>query len=277
VIRREGDEEMRIKNILPASLGLALVAALAAPAPVSAAEGGHVTDVDFSFEGPFGSFDQHQLQRGLQVYMDVCRACHGLQYLSFRALEDEHGPGYDEEQVKAMAAMFDVPDPEGEPGDLRPGLPSDRFPANTSVGAPDLSLMAKARAGFHGPAGTGISQLINGIGGPEYIYSILTHYNGEEREVAGNVLHGNDTFPGGWISMAPPLSDDLVEYADGTPATAEQMAKDVSAFLMWAAEPKMIERKEAGVRNFLFLVVLAALLYLTNKKLWKPIKSRKSA
>lgn len=137
--------------------------------------------------------------------------------------------------------------------------------------------MAKARAGFHGPMGLGLSQLFNGIGGPEYIYSVLTHYNGEEREVAGNVLYGNETFPGGWISMNPPLSDDLIEYADGTPATVEQMAKDVSAFLMWAAEPKMIERKEAGVRNFLFLVVLAALLYLTNKKLWKPIKSGKKS
>ncbi len=268
---------MRIKNILPASLGLALAAALAAPAPVSAAEGGHVADVAYSFEGPLGSFDQHQLQRGLQVYMEVCKACHGLKYVSFHALEDEYGPGYDEAQVKAMAAMFDVADTAGEPGDTRPGRPSDKFPPNTAAGAPDLSLMAKARAGYHGPMGTGLSQLINGMGGPEYIYSVLTHYNGEEHEVAGNVLYGNETFPGGFISMPPPLSDGLVEYSDGTPATTEQMAKDVSAFLMWAAEPHMTARKEAGVRNFIFLVVLAALLYLTNKKLWKAIKKRKSA
>ncbi|TYO89143.1 cytochrome c1 [Oceanicella actignis] len=264
---------MRIRNILPASLALALAAVAAPVSPAAAAGGGgHVEDVSFSFEGPFGVFDKAQLQRGLQVYNEVCSACHGLKFVAFRTLGDETGPGYDEEQVKAFAAMYEVPDPEGEPGDTRPGKPFDHFPANTSAGAPDLSLMAKARAGFHGPAGLGINQIVKGMGGPEYIYSLLIGYTGEEKTVAGSTLYENHAFPGGWISMAPPLEDGRVEYADGTPATKEQMAKDVAAFLMWAAEPKMVERKQAGARNFAFVVVLAVLLYLTNKKLWSKVK-----
>ncbi len=267
---------MRIKSILSASLGVALAAALAAPALAAGGEG-HIEDIDFSFEGPFGSFEAEQLQRGFQVYNEVCAACHGLRYVAFRTLGDETGPGYEEEQVKAFAAMYDVPDPEGEPGDTRPGKPFDHFPANTGAGAPDLSLMAKARAGFHGPMGLGLNQLFKGAGGPEYIYSILTGFSGEEKTVAGATLYENGAFPGGWISMAPPLEDGQVEYADGTPNTKEQMAEDVAAFLMWTAEPKMVERKEAGVRNFAFFVIFAALLYLTNKKLWKPVKKGGSA
>ena len=134
--------------------------------------------------------------------------------------------------------------------------------------------MAKARAGFHGPAGLGINQLLRGMGGPEYIASLLTGFTGEEQELAGAVLYGNTAFAGGWISMAPPLSDDIVTYADGTPATVEQMALDVSAFLMWAAEPKMMARKAAGLTAVLFLIVLCVLLYFTNKKIWAPHKGR---
>ncbi|MGG7565283.1 cytochrome c1 [Rhodovulum sp. DZ06] len=258
-------------------LAAAVVAAL--PASAMAAGGGesHIEDVAFSFEGPMGAYDQAQLQRGLQVFNEVCAACHGMKFVSFRSLGEESGPGYDEEQVKALAALYEVADEEGEPGDLRPAEPTDKFPENTSMNAPDLSLMAKARAGFHGPAGLGINQLLNGTGGPEYIYSLLTGYTGEEKTQAGTILYGNHTFPGGWISMTPPLSDDLIEYADGTPATAEQMAEDVSAFLMWAAEPKMHDRKAAGIRNFLYIALLAVLLYLTNKKLWASVKKKKAA
>ncbi|MEO0822791.1 MAG: cytochrome c1, partial [Pseudomonadota bacterium] len=136
--------------------------------------------------------------------------------------------------------------------------------------------------GFHGPYGLGINQMMKGIGGPEYIYSLLIAYNGEEQEVAGNVLYGNEVYPGGYISMAQPLWGDDVEYtvhgdANGyTPpeATLEQQAKDVSAFLMWAAEPKLVERKEAGIRNFLMLAVLAVLLYFTNKQIWAAVKGK---
>jgi ubiquinol-cytochrome c reductase cytochrome c1 subunit len=250
----------------------ALVAALLPAGAMAAGGAGHVDDIAFSFEGPLGKFEPAQLQRGLQVFNEVCSACHGMKFVSFRSLGEPGGPGYDDAQVKALAALYEVPDQNGDLGDMRTALPVDNFPANEAMNAPDLSLMAKARAGFHGPVGLGINQFVKGIGGPEYLYSVLTNYTGEEVEVAGVVLYGNRTMAGGLIAMSPPLMDDLLEYADGTPATSEQMAEDVSAFLMWTAEPKMSERKSAGVRNFLFIAVLSVLLYLTNKKLWMPIK-----
>lgn len=255
----------------------ALVAALLPASAMAAGGESHIENIAFSFEGPMGKYEPEQLQRGLQVFNEVCAACHGLKYVSFRALGEPGGPGYDAEQVKALAALYDVPDPDGEPGDTRSGKPSDKFPANTGAGAPDLSLMAKARAGFHGPYGSGISQFVNGTGGPEYIYSILTGYTGEEEEVAGVTLYENHTMPGGLIAMSAPLEEDSVEYADGTKATVEQMSEDVSAFLMWAAEPKMMERKSIGMRNFIFAALLAVLLYLTNKKLWASVKKKKAA
>lgn len=234
-----------------------------------------IPDVEFAHEGPFGKFDQHQLQRGLQVYTDVCASCHGLKYVSFRNLGDDGGPKFGVEEVKAYAAGFEVVDAES--GEPRPGIPSDKFLANTDAGAPDLSLMAKGRAGFHGPMGSGINQLFKGMGGPEYIHAILTGYTGEEKEQAGTTLYANTAFPGGWIAMSPPLADDdLVEFADGSPATEEAMAMDVASFLMWAAEPKMMDRKHAGFVAVIFLALITALLYLTNKQIWAPIK-RKNA
>ena len=231
----------------------------------------HITDVAYSFEGPFGKFDQFQLQRGLQVYTEVCSACHGMKQVALRTLGDEGGPHLPADQVRAYAAALDITDPET--GEDRPRIPTDYFPTITGEGmGPDLSLMAKARAGFHGPQGTGINQLIHGIGGPEYIYSVLTGYNGEDKEQAGTTLHHNAAFPGNWIGMPQPLQDDQVTYEDGTPATVDQMAKDVSAFLMWTAEPHMMARKKIGFVSVIFLIVLASLLYLTNKRLWAPIK-----
>lgn len=241
----------------------------------AAGEGGHVEDIDFAHEGPFGRFDQFQLQRGLQVYTEVCSGCHGLKYVPIRTLADEGGPMLPEDQVRAYAKQFTVTDKET--GEDREGLPTDNFPANTAAGAPDLSMMAKARAGFHGPYGTGISQLINGMGGPEYIYSVLTGYTGEEKEEFGSYFYENTAFPGGWIAMAPPLSDDQVTYADGHPATVHHMAEDVTSFLMWAAEPKLMDRREAGFVSVIFLAILASLLYLTNKRLWAGVKGRKHA
>ena len=262
-------------------------AAIALPgAALAAAAEGQVKDVEFTFEGPFGNYDPLQLQRGFQVFNEVCAACHGLKYVAFRNLTDETGPAFPEEQAEAFAANYTVTDPET--GEDRPARLSDRFPENTAAGAPDLSLMAKARAGFHGPYGLGINQFLKGTGGPEYIYSLLTGYTGEEVEQAGAVLYENVAFPGGLISMTPPLSEGIVEYVshaeeegeNGQAAytapevTVEQMAKDVSAFLMWAAEPKLVERKEAGLRNVLMLIVLAVLLYFTNKKIWAPVKGK---
>jgi ubiquinol-cytochrome c reductase cytochrome c1 subunit len=230
----------------------------------------HVTDFSFSFEGPFGRFDQAQLQRGLQVYTEVCSACHGLKFVPYRELAEEGGPAMSEEQMRAYAAMHEVTD--ATTGETRPATPSDFFQTSPIENAPDLSLMAKARAGFHGPAGTGFNQFIRGMGGPEYIASLLTGFTGEERDEAGAVLYGNTVFPGGWISMAPPLSDGQVSFADGTEATVEQMSQDVAAFLMWAAEPQMMARKAAGLTAVLFLILLTVLLYFTNKKIWAPHK-----
>jgi ubiquinol-cytochrome c reductase cytochrome c1 subunit len=241
----------------------------------AAGETGHVEDIAFSFEGPFGRFDQFQLQRGLQVYTEVCSGCHGLKYVPFRTLSDEGGPGLPEDQVRAYAAQFTVTD--RETGEDRDGIPTDHFPASMLENAPDLSLMAKARAGFHGPYGTGINQLVRGMGGPEYIYSILTGYTGEEKEEFGTVYYENKAFPGGWIAMTPPLADDQVTYADGHPASLHHMAEDVAAFLMWAAEPKMMARKEAGFVSVIFLIILSTLLYLTNKRLWAGVKGKKHA
>lgn len=244
--------------------------------PAAASHGGqHIEDISYSFEGPFGKYDQFQLQRGLQVYTEVCSACHGLRYVPIRTLSDANGVGLPEDQVKAYAAnLAEITD--AETGEDRPRIVTDHFPTipHADGMGPDLSLMAKARAGFHGPYGTGVSQFLRGIGGPEYIHAVLTGYDGETKEEAGSTFYHNAAFAGNWIQMPAPLTDDQVTYEDGTPATVDQMARDVSAFLMWTAEPKLMDRKQVGLISVLFMIVLAALLYLTNKRLWWPIKHR---
>lgn len=257
------------KIILAATSALALSGSVA----LAAGDGGHIEDVAFSFEGPFGAFDEFQLQRGLQVYTEVCSACHGLKFVPIRTLADEGGPGLPADQVRAYAANLDavtLPD-----GTDRPREWTDKFPARSGDGTgPDLSLMAKARAGFHGPYGTGINQFVKGIGGPEYIHAILTGYTGETKEEAGTTFYENHAFPGGWIAMPPPLSDGQVEFADGHANTVDAMSMDLSAFLMWSAEPKMMARKTAGLVAVTFLILLSVLLYLTNKKLWAGVKGK---
>lgn len=275
------------------AIGAAFAIALA-PAASNAAGGGeqHIEDFHFSFEGPFGTWDQNQLQRGLQIYTEVCAACHGLRYVPLRDLE---ALGYSEEEVIAYAAgNFEVFDPELD--DFRPAKPVDHFPVNDGVGAPDLSLMAKARAGFHGPYGLGINQLVKGMGGPEYIASLLDGYADapscapEDFPGSYNTVfaaggypeeckdeHGGHKYPGSWISMAPPLSEDQVEFADGHPATVEAMSEDIAAFLMWTAEPKMMERKYSGFVGVIFLTLFSVLLYLVNKRLWAGVKGKKHA
>jgi ubiquinol-cytochrome c reductase cytochrome c1 subunit len=162
-----------------------------------------------------------------------------------------------------------------ETGEEREAIPSDNFPANTGAGAPDLSLMAKSRAGYSGPYGLGINQLFRGMGGAEHIVSILTGYTGEEKEEAGTTYYENHAFPGGWIAMAPPLSDDQVAYADGHPTSLHHMAEDTAAFLMWTAEPHMMARKQTGFVAVLMLILLTSLLYLVNKRLWADVKGKK--
>ena len=222
----------------------------------SAGPVGEIEDIDFSFEGVFGTYDKKQLQRGLQVFTEVCAGCHGLKHVAYRNLGDKGGPELPPEQVKAYAAQFDIYDADID--DDRSAVPSDYFSGSMVENAPNLSLMAKAR-----------------VGGAEYIVSLLKSYNEEEKEQAGSVLYGNALYPGGWIAMAQPLYGDDVEYMDGTEATLEQEAEDVAAFLMWAAEPKLNVRKETGFRAVLLLLLLSVLLYLTNKKLWAPYKNKK--
>ena len=275
--------------------GIAALAALTLSAGGAWAAGAeaHVEDIAFSFEGPFGKFDQNQLQRGLKVYTQVCAACHGMQYVPLRTLGDEGGPHLPADQVRAYAEQFEVFDPELD--DTRPARPVDHFPGSALETAPDLSLMAKKRAGFHGPYGSGLSQLFKGMGGPEYIYSLMVGYH-EAPECAPEDFpgsynaafaaggfpdsckddHGGHTVPGSWIAMGQPLWGDDVEFDDGTEATLEQEAEDVAAFLMWTAEPKMMARQHAGLVGVLFLTLLSVLLYLTNKRIWAPIKGKKT-
>ena len=254
----------------------------------------HIENIDFSFDGPFGGYDVNQLQRGLQIYTEVCAACHGLEYVAMRTLADESGPNMPEDQVIEYAKGYDVYDAELD--DTRPGTPVDHFPGSNLENAPDLSLMAKSRAGFHGPYGTGISQFVNGMGGAEYIASLMDGYEEEPAcaaemetpmEGAYNVAfanggfpdackdeHGHHTVPGSWIAMPQPLYGDDVEFDDGHEATLESESQDVAAFLMWAAEPKMTARKQAGLTGVIFLSLLSVLLYLTNKRIWAPHKNK---
>lgn len=259
-----------------------------------ASGGGHIPDHSFSFEGPFGKYDQAQLRRGFQVFSEVCSACHGMKYVAIRSLADAGGPQLDPAFVREYAAGLD-PVLDAETGEERNRKETDFFPIRSGDGmGPDLSLMTKARVGFSGPYGTGIKQLFQGIGGPEYMHAILTHFE-ENPECAPDGVdgyyyntafavgaipdsckdeHGHSMIEGSFIAMPPPLSDDLIEYEDGTPATLHQMAEDATAFLMWAAEPKMMARKQMGFTAFIMLTILTSLLYLTNKKLWAPHKGK---
>lgn len=256
-----------MNKLVPFSAGLALATGLIlGSSAVQAAEGAKIPSYDWSFDGIFGEYDRGALQRGLQVYREVCAGCHSLDLVRFRNLADL---GYNEEEIKAFAAeatVIDGPDDEGEMFE-RPGLPKDPFPApfpnekaaaasNGGAVPPDLSLMAKAR-----------------IGGPNYLRALLTGYEDEAPE-SKEILEGlnyNHYFPGNQIAMAPPLFEDGVEYADGTPATVDQLAADVTHFLMWAAEPKMELRKSLGIKAMLFLVLLTGLFYAVKKKVWADL------
>ena len=272
------------------ALSAALVLGVSGQVHAAGAET-HVTDYNFSFEGPFGTYDELQLQRGLKVYTEICSACHGLQYVPIRTLADEGGPSLPEDQVRAYAGNFEVFDPEID--DFRAAIPTDHFPGSALENAPDLSLMAKKRAGFHGPYGLGINQFVKGMGGAEYIATLLTSYEEppacapEDFEGFYNTAFANGGYPescldeeghrtveGSWIAMSQPLYGDDTEFEDGAPTDLESVSQDVAAFLMWTAEPKLNARKEAGFIAVVFLIILSVLLYLTNKRLWAPIKKK---
>jgi ubiquinol-cytochrome c reductase cytochrome c1 subunit len=239
-------------------------------------------DLAFSFDGPFGKYDRPQLQRGFQVYKEVCASCHGLNFVAFRNLEDL---GYAEEEVKAIADQWQIQVPSVDPktgeASSRKALPADNFPspypnevaaraANNNALPPDLSLITKARHG-----------------GPAYIASLLTGYRDPARyrnkhgdalpaeSRPGQGLYFNPYFPNLNIAMPPPLRDDQVGYADGTKASVGQMAEDVSAFLAWTAEPKLENRKRTGWAVLIFLLLATILSYLAYQNIWHGGASRR--
>lgn len=239
---------------------------------------------DWTFSGPFGYYDQAQLQRGLKVYAEVCAACHALNLISYRNLADL---GYSEQQIKNFAAEYEVTDGPNADGEMfdRPAAPTDRFvspyandneaaAANNGALPPDMSLLAKARAPERGfPTFIFDIFTMYAENGADYIYSLLVGYqDAPEGVTVLDGLHYNPYFVAGEaLAMAAPLSDDLVEFDDGTASTMEQQAKDVSAFLMWAADPGLPERKQRGFIVILFLVLFAGLLYFTKKKVWANV------
>jgi ubiquinol-cytochrome c reductase cytochrome c1 subunit len=269
--------------MLKTSLAAALIAALAS-SPVLAQEAEHVTipHQNWTFGGPFGRFDKDQLQRGFQVFQNVCAGCHSAHLLAFRNLEEEGGPEFTEGQVKALAATFDIADPEA-PGGTRKGVPADHWPAvmtdadaRATFGAvpPDLSVIAKARGVADPFPGWFFNYFTAyGEGGPDYIHALLLGYQDPPPEGADvpEGKHYNVVYPGHAIAMPPPLSDGAVDYADGVPETADQYARDVAAFLMWVAEPHMMERKSEGFRVILFLLLFAGLMWFVKDRLWRPI------
>jgi ubiquinol-cytochrome c reductase cytochrome c1 subunit len=233
-------------------------------------------EVAFSFQGPFGTFDRRQLQRGFQVYKEVCAACHGLNLVAFRNLADL---GYSDAEVKAIADQWQIEVPSinpetGEPA-TRKAIAADRFPnpyanevaaraANNNAFPPDLSLITKARHG-----------------GAEYVYSLLTGYRQPPANLPaasrpGQGLYFNPYFPNLNIAMPPPITaDGQVTYADGTNATIDQMAKDVSAFLAWTAEPTLENRHRTGIAVLIFLIFATALAYLSYRQIWATEKNRR--
>ena len=225
---------------------------------------------DWSFKGLFGKFDRGSLQRGYQVYTEVCASCHSMKYVSYRNLSEKGGPEFSEAEVKAIAASFEVTDGPNSDGEMftRPGKPSDKFvmpyenvkaaeAANGGAYPPDMSVLVKARGG-----------------GVDYIYSLLQGY---EDPPSGIILdegvHYNKYMYGNKIKMSAPLSDDIVEYGDGTKATVEQMSKDVTTFLMWTAEPHLETRHQMGFKSIVYLIILTILVYFSMKKIWSRIET----
>eukprot|EP01037_Dinobryon_pediforme_P029437 gene29437-33079_t len=244
-----------------------------------------ITKSLWSFAGPFGKFDKAQLQRGYKVYKEVCSNCHSMKLVAFRTLAEEGGPGFTEDQVKALAAEIKVKDGPNDAGDMydRPGKPSDRFPspfANEQAaraamnGAlpPDMSLLAKARSDHKKFPNFVFNFFLQYQEyGPDYISSLLTSYGTDEKKCEAGYY--NTAFIGSkpCLAMPKPIEDGQVTYDDGTPATLVNYAKDVSAFLMWAAEPKLEERKQTGFKVMIFLIVLAGFLYFTKKRVWSKV------
>ena len=239
-------------------------------ANVISAEKVEYLKTDWTFKGLFGKFDRASLQRGYQVYTEVCAACHSMKYLSYRNLSEKGGPEFSLAQAKAIAASFEVTDGPNSDGEMfnRPGKLSDKFvmpyenvkaaeAANGGAYPPDMSVLVKARGG-----------------GVDYIYSLLQGY---EEAPSGMILdegvHYNKYMYGNKIKMSAPLSDGIVEYSDGTNASVEQMSKDVTTFLMWAAEPSLEARHQMGFKAIVYLIILTILVYFSMKRIWSRVET----
>lgn len=260
------------------------LAAIAAPAFAQERESPPPPKLNWSFGGPFGKYDEAQLQRGFKIYREVCANCHSLNLLSFRNLADAGGPGYSPAQVAAVAAEYKVKDLDDKGDQVdRAGRPADHFPApfanelaakaTHGVAPPDMSTLAKARTysrGFPWFLFDMVTQYQEQ--GPDYIAALLKGYEEPPKDfVLPQNGHYNKYFPGHNIAMPPPLQNGQVTFDDGSPQTLEQYSKDISAFLMWAAEPSLTARKRIGFQVMLFLIVLAGLMYFTKKKVWSAV------
>ncbi len=268
------------RTILALVLAGSLLGLAAPQAALAAGDAPPPPRQKWTFSGPFGKFDRAQLQRGLKVYREVCAVCHGLKYIAFRNLADL---GYSEAQVKAIAAEYKIKDGPNDQGEMfeRDGRPADYFPtpwANENAARaqyngvpPDMSVLAKAR-GYERGFPWFIFDMFTQFQehGVDYIHALLVGY--KEKPPTGFTLPQgasyNEYFPGHAIAMPPPLSDKRVDYTDGSPATTDQYAKDVAAFMMWTAEPHMEARKRIGFQVMIFLLIFAGLLYFTKKKVW---------
>ena len=251
-------------------ISLAILLSLSIQLKINSAEKVELMKTDWTFKGLLGKFDRASLQRGYQVYTEVCAACHSMKYISYRNLMEKGGPEFSEVQVKAIAASFDVTDGPNADGEMfsRPARLSDKFPmpypnekaaqaANGGAYPPDMSVLAKARKG-----------------GVDYLYSVLLGYDDPPAGVTlDEGVYYNKFMYGNKIKMPKVLEDDLIEYSDGTPVTEEQMAKDVVTFLMWSAEPHLETRHKMGFRAIIYLIILTVLVYFSMKKIWSRIES----
>tara|TARA_B110000014_G_scaffold262996_1_gene258422 strand:+ start:497 stop:1369 length:873 start_codon:yes stop_codon:yes gene_type:complete len=228
-------------------------------------------ETNWSFNGIFGTFDRGSLQRGYQVYNEVCSGCHSVQHLSYRNLAEKGGPEFSIEEAKAIASQFEIEDGPNSDGEMfmRPARLSDKFAkpypnieastaANGGAYPPDMSVLAKARAG-----------------GADYIYSLLLGYEEapENFELDDGVYY-NKYMPGNKIKMSEPIIDEIVEYADGTEATKAQIAKDVTAFLVWASEPHLESQHRMGFKAIIYLIILITLVYMSKQKVWSRFGSK---
>ena len=266
-----------VSKLFAAAFVASAVMLLALPCVSLAADDGHGTAIeaqDWSFAPPFGHFDRGQLQRGYKVYKYVCANCHSMNLLSYRNLGEPGGPEFSEKAVEVLASQAQITVGPDDTGKMfqRPAKPSDRFrapyandqaarAANGGALPPDLSVMAKARPG-----------------GPDYLHALLTGYEEppSDMEMTKGMQY-NNSFPGHQIAMPNPLAEGVVEYTDGTEPTVENYARDVSAFLMWTAEPKLEERHKLGARIMIFLLVFAVIMFLAKRVVWAPVHRRDHA